>query len=1001
MSIAASRKEAAMWLLERLVPDTGVNNVAVAFEVAGRIDRGLFTAALRAVLARHEVLRTVFRSDDATLTREVLAADQLDVPVVDIPAGDDGMDADLTAFAAEPFEIDGRPLLRAGIRAGADADVCCVVVHHLNFDAMSTTILLRELLAGYEALAAGGRPDDAPLAALAERAPNERSVAYWRKNLDGLRAAEAGLWCALPPVGAPSLRARTVHHELSAPARAVVRRFQRELRASEAVVLLAAYSVLLAQHGAGSDVVIGTPVNVRDQRSMNAIGYHANLVPLRVRVDPDADFRAVVKQTRSTFLEAISHADVPLEHVSPAVLGDAPSSWRSSFFRHLFNYVPGTVDASATLTGMPLRHVMVENGYSRFDLEFFIMPGEDATTVRAAFCVDAFDAADVGLLLQRYDALLVRLGDDLERPVAQLSRRGADDLALPASAPETATTASVLDAVHATVAASPDLVAVRDGADDVSYGRLWSAALATRDLVAASDGSTVAVLAPRGAELAAAWLGVWLAGRRCVLLDPTQPIPDLAARLADSGAAPVLAAEGLPVPGAVRIPAIPAATDAVRTDAPSGVDLDAVAYLEYDLDAPAPLAVTVTHRALACAVARLAERVAANGPAVTAWLGSAATDAALTELLVALTTGGRVVVAPDQARADGHALGELVQRHDVTVVQASPAVWRQVVEHAGARLAGRAVLVAHEPLPRPLAAQLRATGCTPHHGYTTPGVAGYAALDGGRDGTGVLPATRVFVTEPGTDHELGIGVRGELCVAGDTLAAGYHGRPELTAARFGEHPTHGRFHRTGDLARLLPDGRIDVVGPLSAHVRVAGQRIHLRDIESVLAAHPDVEAVAAVGSTGDAQDGTVVAFVESRKPDVAERLREHARAALPLTPDLVVLNQLPVTVAGTVDRAALVALAAARTAAEVDPPDETTAALVGIWTEMLDRPGLHADSNFFASGGHSLLGAQLVQRVRTELSMPVQLADLFANPTPRQLAEHLQDAFWDDDEDDD
>ncbi|MEW2374475.1 condensation domain-containing protein [Micromonospora sp. NPDC047812] len=1001
MTIAASRKEAAMWLLERLVPDTGVNNVAVAFEVAGRIDRGLLTAALRAVLARHEVLRTVFRSGDATLTREVLGPDEVDVPVVEIGAGDDGRDADLTAFAAEPFAIDGRPLLRAGVRAGADADVCCVVVHHLNFDAMSTTILLRELLAGYEALAAGRRPDDAPVAALAERAPDERSVAYWRKNLDGLRAAEAGLWCARPPVGAPSLRARTVHHELSAPARAVVRRFQRELRASEAVVLLAAYSVLLAQHGAGSDVVIGTPVNVRDQRSMSAIGYHANLVPLRVRVDPDADFRAVVKQTRSTFLEAISHADVPLEHVSPAVLGDAPSSWRSSFFRHLFNYVPGTVDASATLTGMPVRHVMVENGYSRFDLEFFIMPGEEATTVRAAFCVDAFDAADVGLLLERYDALLVQLGDDLDRPVAQLSRRGAADLALPASPPESATTASVLDAVHATVAANPDLVAVQDGTDAVSYGRLWSAAIATRDLVAASAGSTVAVLAPRGAELAAAWLGVWLAGKRCVLLDPTQPIPDLAARLADSGADPVLAAEGLPVPGAVRIPAVPGPTDAVRTDAPSGPGLDAVAYLEYHLDATAPLAVTVTHRALARAVARLADRVTTTGPAVTAWLGSAATDAALTELLVALTTGGRVVVAPDGARADGHALGELVERHGVTVVQAPPAVWRKVVEHAGARLAGRAVLVAHEPLPRPLAAQLHATGCTPHHGYTTHGVAGYAALDGGREGTGVLPAARVFVTEPGTGHELGIGVRGELCVAGDTLAAGYHGRPELTAARFGEHPTYGRFHRTGDLARLLPDGRIDVVGPLSAQVRVAGQRIHLRDIESVLAAHPDVEAVAAVGSTGDAQDVTVVAFVESRKPDVAERLREHARAALPLTPDLVVLNQLPVTVAGTVDRAALVALAAARASAEADPPDETTVALVGIWTEMLDRPGLHADSNFFASGGHSLLGAQLVQRVRTELSMPVQLADLFANPTPRQLAEHLQDAFWDDDEDDD
>ncbi|WP_433390878.1 condensation domain-containing protein [Micromonospora sp. KLBMP9576] len=991
MSIAASRKQAAMWLLERLVPGTGVNNVAVAFEVTGRIDRASFAAALRAVLARHEVLRTVFRADDANLTREV--RDAVDVPVLEVATGDAGRDADLTAFAAEPFAIDGSPLVRAGVRAGADGDVCCVVVHHLIFDAMSTTILLRELLVAYETVAAGGRPDESPVAVLAERAPDERSLAYWRRNLDGLRPAEAGLWCARPPVGASSLRARTVHHELSAPARAVVRRFQRELRASEAVVLLAAYSVLLAQHGAGSDVVIGTPVNVRDQRGMNAIGYHANLVPLRVRLDPAADFRAVVKQTRSTFLEAISHADVPLEHVSPAVLGDAPSSWRSSFFRHLFNYVPGGVDASLTLTGMPLRHVLVENGYSRFDLEFFVMPGEDSTTVRAAFCVDAFDAADVVLLLERYDALLVQLGADLQRPVAELSRRGASDLALPASAPSTAATRSLLDAVHATVATNPDLVAVRDGTDAVTYGQLWSAALATRDLVAASGGSTVAVLAPRGAQLAAAWLGAWLAGARCVLLDPAQPIPDLAARLADSAAAPVLAAEGLPVPGAVRIPA---GGDGSRADAPSGPDLDAVAYLAYQLDTPAPLAVTVTHRALAGAVARLAERVG-TGPVVTSWLSSSATDAALTELLVALSTGGRVVVAPDRARADGHALAELVRRHGVDVVQAPPAVWRDVVEQAGAGLAGRAALVAHEPLPGPLAAQLRATGCALHHGYTTPGVAGYAAFGDARDGAGVRPAAPVFVTEPGTGHELGIGVRGELCVAGDTLAAGYHGRPELTAARFGEHPTHGRFHRTRDLARLLPDGRVDVVGPLSAQVRVAGQRIHLADVESVLAAHPDVEAVAAV----EGRDATVVAFVESRKPDVAERLREHSRAALPFAPELVVLDRLPVTVAGTVDRAALVPLAATRAPADVEPPDETTVALVGIWTGMLDRPGLHADSNFFVSGGHSLLGAQLVQRVRTDLGLPVQLADLFANPTPRQLAEHLRDAFWDDDEDDD
>lgn len=993
---AASRKEAAMWLLERLVPETGVNNVVVAFEVDGRLDRKLLARALRAVVDRYETLRTTFRTDGTTLTREVHPPSSVDVPVRDIPAGGE-RDADLTRFAAESFPIDGRSLLRAGVRAGAGGDVCCVVVHHLIFDAVSTTILLREVLDAYDALAAGRSPRDTPVAPLVERTPDERSIAYWSKHLDGLRPAESGLWCGRPPVAAPSLRAETVHHTLSEPAREVVRRLQKELRAPEAVVLLAAYSVLLAQHGAGSDVVIGTPVNIRDRHAPDAIGYHANLVPLRVPTDPGAGFRAVIRQARSTFLEAISHADVPLEHVSPAVLADTPSSWRSWFFRHLFNYLPGTVQTGAAVAGMPVRHILVENGYSRFDLEFFIMPGPEATTIRGAFCVDAFDAADVVLLLQRYDALLVELGEAVDRPIAELTRRGAGDHLRPARRTPAGPGVPVLDAVHARVVADPDAVAVRADDRSVTYGWLWSAALATRDRVVSSHARTVAVLAPRGAELAAAWLGTWLAGARCVLLDPTQPVPNLAARLTDSAADLVLAAEGIAVPGAAGIPA---GDDATRADAPARTDPDAVAYLEYHLDVEEPLAVTVTHRALAAAVARLTERVV-TGPAATLWLSSAATGATLTELLLALTTGGRVVVAPDSARADGHILGELLDRHCADIVQAPPAVWRQVVEHAGPRLTGRTVLAGQEPLPRPLAAQLAATGCVVRHGCTVPGAAGFVTLgDGSSRGNG-FPLDVVLVTEPGTPYEVGTGVRGELCITGAALAAGYHGRPQLTAARFGEHPEYGRFHRTGILARWLPDGQLELVGPLTAQVAVAGHRVHLADVEAAFATHPDVEAVAAVACPGSAPEQPVVAFVEFRKPGVADRLREHARTVLPFHTDVVVLQRLPLTVAGTVDRTALVALAASRAqATAAEPPDETTAALIAVWADLLDRPDLHADSNFFAHGGHSLLGAQLVQRVKTELDLPATLADLFANPTPRQLADHLRSAMWDDDEDD-
>jgi non-ribosomal peptide synthetase component F len=220
-------------------------------------------------------------------------------------------------------------------------------------------------------------------------------------------------------------------------------------------------------------VVVGTPVNVRDPASANAIGYHANLLPLRVRLDDDADFAAVVKRTRNAFLEAIGHANVPLEQVSPEVIAAAPGSWRSSFFRHLFNYLPGSVAAELSVAGRPARPVLAENGFSRFDLEFFFTSGA-TTTIRAAFCTDAFDADDVALLLARYDELLAGIGDRLDVPVARLSAQCAADRAVTAAPEPVAAPDSVVAAVAERVRADAGAVAIIEPDRTVRYGELWS-----------------------------------------------------------------------------------------------------------------------------------------------------------------------------------------------------------------------------------------------------------------------------------------------------------------------------------------------------------------------------------------------------------------------------------------------------------------------------------------------------------------------------------------------
>lgn len=420
MYVAAEGRETAMWLLEQLVPGSGVNNLNVTFRVDGELRHDVLAETLRALLDRHDVLRTTFHGEGDQLTKRVLEPGTAELAAEVRDSSEAGLTADLAAFVGEPFPLTaGALLVRARVFRLPAAEVFCLVAHHLVFDAISTSILFGELLAAYEALAVG-EPLPAELAtrapAVPEAEPAEASVRFWRARLDGYVPGGSTLWLGHHGVTEPTLIGDTVHRELSAEARDVVKRLQRELRAPEAVILLAAYYLLLHLHGGGDDLIVGSPVSVRDQRAPDAIGYHINVLPLRVRVDPVADFQTLVRAARTAFLEGMGHASVPAELLTGQVRDGGPS-WRNPLFHHLFNYLPGDSGAEFTLGGRPARQLLVENGFSRFDLEFFVLPSPRRTLVRAAFCAQVFSPEEAETLLARYDELLVAIGSDVDRPV--------------------------------------------------------------------------------------------------------------------------------------------------------------------------------------------------------------------------------------------------------------------------------------------------------------------------------------------------------------------------------------------------------------------------------------------------------------------------------------------------------------------------------------------------------------------------------------------------------
>ncbi|NEA54891.1 hypothetical protein G3I60_12210 [Streptomyces sp. SID13666] len=483
---AATRKETDLWLLERLVPGSGVNNLSLTFDVEGEIDSAALSRALTLVVRKYDILRTVFRTSETDLTKEVLAADAItsvDVTSIDVTeteAAEDALQAAVEAFVAEPFALDGSPLVRAARfrRAGGAGDVVSVALHHLVFDAMSTVTLLGELISAYQA------PDTYatdPVAAVVEAEPSEESVDFWRDQLRGFRGADDGLWYGNPASATPNLAGETLQYLLSDDALAVVGRLQRELRAPEAVILLAAYYLLLAQHGAGSDIVVGSPVSVRPPGHEGAIGYHVNVLPLRVRMDPVQPFKRLVNRARAVFLESLGEPGVTAESVLDEVRDGGSSSWRNSLFNHLFNYVPGGTSGTFEVAGHPARIRGVENGFSKFDLEFFFMPEPEAakTTIRAVFRTQVFTPADVELLLARYDALLCTLGDQLDRPIGEISGWSAAD--------------------HAAV-----LAGHRDGLPEALLGPSVAPFSGYAKLAAKSDSSALTrafVAAPDGTEL--------------------------------------------------------------------------------------------------------------------------------------------------------------------------------------------------------------------------------------------------------------------------------------------------------------------------------------------------------------------------------------------------------------------------------------------------------------------------------------------------------------------
>jgi amino acid adenylation domain-containing protein len=960
--------------------------------------------------------------------------------------------------AQRPFDLARGPLIRGVLLAlGGPDHVLAVTAHHIVYDVWSRELLIRELGALY---AAFWHRRPSPLPALpiqyADFARWQRrrlggeamavQLDYWRRQLAGVTSGtELPGDRPRPPV--QSFRGRRQLLDLSPPATALLKETSRRHGVTLFMTLLAGFAALLGRYSGEDDVVIGSPIANRNRAETEAlIGFFVNTQVLRIRLEGDPSLRQVLGRVRETALAAYAHQDLAFEQlVGDLRPGRDPA--RQPLFQLLFNFLTNYQPIAMELPELTLTPEANHSGAVQFDLIFSIYEAEGALHFSADYSSDLFEGSTLRRLMGHYAALLEAAAARPELPLPALafwpaaerqqllcewaeggesvlaggSAGGGDDLL-------------VHQLIAAQAARGPDAPAVAPaGGEILTYGALASRVRRlARRLRARGVGPEVLVgiCMERGPAAVVAILAVLEAGGGYLPLDPSYPAERLAFMAADAGVRLVLDGESetamaamaamaaMPAPEPGGEPAAGDASAGAGAAGGAGLPLpDNPAYVIYTSGSTGqPKGVVVSHRGL---LRSTRARLGHYAEPVSSFLllPSLAFDSSVAVVFWTLCQGGCLVVPEEGKRSDPFHLAALIARHRVSHWLSIPRLYALLLAHAEPRdLASlRAVIVAGEPCPADLVAAHRArlsdTAFYDEYGpteavvwTTVDGPAGAAGLTIGRPiaGMRVRLLDRALTPVPA-------GVPAELFAGGGNLARGYLGRPDLTAERFVPDPFAGlaaepgsRLYRTGDLARWLPDGRLDFLGRVDQQVKIRGSRIELGEVESALLRHPAVREAAVLVKESPAGDRRLVAYAAAGGEAAADpsRLRAFLAEALPdyMVPGaFVLLDALPTTATGKVDRRALAALDVAELARErpfVAPRTALEEQLAAIWSELLGVERIGALDNFFDLGGHSLLTTQLVSRLRTSFQLEVPLPTFFEDPTVAGLAQAIDLARW-------
>ncbi len=1057
VEIPLSFAQQRLWFLDQLESNSASYTIAIGLRLVGTLNVAALEQSLKEIIDRHEALRTNFVTVDGKPTQIIQTQTNWTVTVVDLQhlptlvLSEAQVTEQKTAAqklleqkAIEPFDLAHDPLITATLVMLSPTEQWLLVcMHHIVCDGWSIGVFVQELEALYNAYSQG---QPSPLLPLPIQYADfsiwqrqwlqgevlQNHLSYWQQQL-----ANAPTFLPLP-TDRPRPAVQTFNGSyhvftLSVELTQKLLQLSQQQGCTLFMTLLAAYNTLLYRYTGQSDILVGTPIADRDRTELEGlIGFFVNTLVMRTDLAGNPSFNELLPRIRETALSAYAHQDLPFEMLVEALQPERDLC-HTPLFQVMFVLLNAPM-SEIELTGLSVSGLPIGITTAKFDLTLSMENTPNGLFGWWEYNTDLFSRSTIERMTGHFLTLLEAIVANPSERISQLPMLTASEQQqLLVEWNDTQADYPQDKCIHQLfeeqVERTPDATAVVFENQQLTYQELNTRANQLAHYLQSlgiKPDVLVGICVERSLEMVVGLLGILKSGGAYVPLDPEYPQERLRFILEDAQVSVLLTQQHL----VEKLPQCQAQLISLDTNRQmisqlsqenpiTDVQASNLAYVIYTSGSTGhPKGVQISHKSVSNFLSAMQQRPGITEQDTLLAVTTISFDIAALEIFLPITVGACLVIARRDVTLDGRELFDLLVKSKATIMQATPATWRLLLD-SNYQFSDLKILCGGEALPGDLVNELLARSASVWNLYgptETTIWSSVCQLESSESLISIgrpIDNTQIYILDQNL-QPVPVGVPGELHIGGAGLAKGYLNRPDLTQEKFIPNPfcrSRGaevlpnsqspipspRLYKTGDLARYLADGNIEYLGRIDNQVKIRGFRIELGEIEAALSQHPHVQASCVIAREDTPGDKRLVSYIvpQLQVTLTISELRSDLKKKLPdyMVPSaIVILESLPLTPNGKIDRRALPAPEPSSELLEkyVAPRNPIEEILSLIWQQVLkvDLVGRH--DNFFELGGHSLLATQLISRVRSSLKVELPLRSLFAAPTIAELSHNIQ-----------